>query len=82
MRVLATRQREKSPLSLHGQGVPFVRLAVAALVIGEVLRRLHSGTALELVAGSLMSLEDVEVSATVAGPYEHGFTTVSLTTNV
>lgn len=64
-------------LASRAVGVPFVGLTVAALVIGEVLRRLHSGSALELVAGSLMSLEDIEVSATDAAPYDHGFTTAT-----
>ena len=55
-------------------GVPFVGLTAAALVVGEILRRLHSGTALELVAGSLASLEDIEISPIEAGLYEYGFT--------
>jgi len=55
-------------------GVPFVGLTAAALVVAEILRRLHSGTALELVAGSIASLEDIEASPIDAGLYEFGFT--------
>jgi len=55
-------------------GVPFVGLTAAALVVGEILRRLHSGTALELVAGSIASLEDIETSPIDAGLYKFGFT--------
>ena len=55
-------------------GVPFVGLTAAALVIAELLRRLHSGNAFELIAGSLASLEDLEMSMIDAGPYGFGFT--------
>lgn len=64
-------------LASRSVGVPFVGMTAAALVIGEVLRRLHSGSALELVAGSLACPEDIAVSATTAGPYDHGFTTAN-----
>ena len=55
-------------------GVPFVGLTTAALVIAELLRRLHSGTAFELVTGSLASPEDMEVFPIDSGPYEFGYT--------
>jgi hypothetical protein len=53
-------------------GVPFVGLTAATLVIAEVLRRLHGGSALELVSGSVAAFEDVEISATECGVYEFG----------
>lgn len=41
-------------------GVPFVGLIAACMVISELLRRLHGGCALELMSGSVISLEDIE----------------------
>lgn len=53
-------------------GVPFVGLTAELLVISELLRRLHGGSALELMSGSLMSLDDVETVAMTAPPYGFG----------
>lgn len=53
-------------------GVPFVSLIAGALVITELLRRLHGGTALELVSGSVSALEDTEVFSILGGIYEFG----------
>lgn len=53
-------------------GVPFVGLTAAALAIAELLRRLHGGLALELISGSMSTLEDIELSPLTSGPYEFG----------
>lgn len=53
-------------------GVPFVGIATAALTIAELLRRLHGGPALELVSGSVASLEDVEICSAECDVYEFG----------
>ncbi len=53
-------------------GVPFVGLTAAALVISELLRRLHGGPALKLVSGSVAALEDLETSSMESGVYEFG----------
>lgn len=53
-------------------GVPFVGLAAGALAIAEVLRRIHGGTALELLSGSVAALEDVETSCTTCDIFEFG----------
>lgn len=53
-------------------GVPFVGLTAGALAIAELLRRLHSGPALELVSGSVAALENIEIFSTASGIYEFG----------
>ena len=53
-------------------GVPFVGLTASILAIGELLRRLHGGGAMELVSGSLMVLEDTVAFAGAPHPYAHG----------
>jgi len=54
-------------------GVPFVGLTAAVLAISELLRRLHGGTALELLSGSMLVLSDCEHSTMIARTYEFGF---------
>lgn len=54
--------------------VPFVGLIAGCLVVSEVLRRLHSGLALEVLSVSTLTLADAEtVWATDTGPYAFGF---------
>jgi len=53
-------------------GVPFVGLTAALLTVGELLRRLHGGAAMELVSGSLMALEDTVTFTGAPEPYSHG----------
>jgi hypothetical protein len=53
-------------------GVPFVGLIAGALAIGELLRRLHGAPAMELVSGSVISLEDVEAFHGDFQPYAYG----------
>jgi hypothetical protein len=53
-------------------GVPFVGLTAAILAVGELLRRLHGGGAMELVSGSLMALEDTDTFIGAPEPYAHG----------
>jgi hypothetical protein len=53
-------------------GVPFVGLTAATLAVGELLRRLHGGGAMELVSGSLMALDDLEAFYRAPDPYSHG----------
>lgn len=53
-------------------GVPFVGLTAAILAVGEVLRRLHGGGAMEVVSGSLMVLEDTVTFNGAPEPYAHG----------
>jgi len=53
-------------------GVPFVGLTAAILAIGELLRRLHGGGAMEVVSGSLMALEDTVAFNSAPEPYAHG----------
>jgi hypothetical protein len=52
--------------------VPFVGLVSACLAISELLRRLHGGSPLEFVSGSVLSLEDLEAGTLQAGPYAFG----------
>ncbi len=57
-------------------GVPFVGLVAAGVVVSELLRRLHGAPGLEVVSGSVATLDDVEC---VHGPvclYGHGHTAV------
>lgn len=53
-------------------GVPFVGLTAAILTVGEILRRLHGGGAMEVVSGSLQALDDVEAFTGSPDPYAHG----------
>jgi hypothetical protein len=53
-------------------GVPFVGLTAGAFAIAELLRRLHSGPAIELLSGSVAALEDMEVSTLENQIYEFG----------
>lgn len=53
-------------------GVPFVGLTAAILAVGELLRRLHGGGAMEVVSGSLMALDDTIAFYGVREPYAHG----------
>jgi hypothetical protein len=53
-------------------GVPFVGMIAGALVIGELLRRLHGGEALAVVSGSAATLADVESWQMAANPYSSG----------
>jgi hypothetical protein len=54
-------------------GVPFVGLVAAAMVVGELLRRLHGGYGLELASGSVASLDDFETIALPFNPYPGSF---------
>jgi hypothetical protein len=53
-------------------GVPFVGLVSACLAVGELLRRLHGGQALELVSLSTAALADAETSPMPGAIYEFG----------
>ncbi|MDO9223590.1 MAG: hypothetical protein Q7U20_07750 [Caulobacter sp.] len=53
-------------------GVPFVGLVAAGVVIGELLRRLHGASGLEVVSGSVATLDDVECVRGSVGLYGHG----------
>lgn len=53
-------------------GVPFVGLSAGLLVISEILRRLHSGPAHEVIAGSLLNPDDLEAITMSTGPYAFG----------
>lgn len=57
-------------------GVPFVGLVAAGVVIGELLRRLHGASGLEIVSGSVATLDDVECVQGPMGLYGHGHTAV------
>lgn len=57
-------------------GVPFVGLIAAGLVIGELLRRLHGAAGLDIVAGSVATLDDVECVQGTAALFGHGHTDV------
>lgn len=57
-------------------GVPFVGLIAGCLVISELLRRLHGGTALEFAAGSVSALQDIETGTVTVAPYAHGHVTI------
>lgn len=58
-------------------GVPFVGLTAAILAVGELLRRLHGGRAMEVVSGSLMALEDTVTFNGAPELYAHGHVDVS-----
>ncbi len=53
-------------------GVPYVGLTAAVLAVGELLRRLHSAPATDVISGSLDALDDLERCAGTAQPYGHG----------
>ena len=53
-------------------GVPFVGLIAGALVISELLRRLHGGPAHAVIAGSSMTLEDLEAVEVERQVYAYG----------
>lgn len=53
-------------------GVPFVGLSAGLLAISEILRRLHSGPAHEVIAGSLLNPHDLEAITMSTGPYAFG----------
>ena len=58
-------------------GVPFVGLTAAILAVGELLRRLHGGDAMEVVSGSLLALEDTVAFTCAPKPYAHGHVDIS-----
>jgi hypothetical protein len=60
-------------LASRSIAVPFVGLAAALFAISELLRRLHGGTALQLVSASVAVLEDVETISQEVGPYAFGY---------
>jgi hypothetical protein len=53
-------------------GVPFVGLIAGVMVIAELLRRLHSGVAFELIVGSVFALDAIESVTAAASPYAFG----------
>ena len=58
-------------------GVPFVGLTAGVMVIAELLRRLHGGTAFELIAGSVLALDAMESVTVSAPPYAFGHLAVA-----
>jgi hypothetical protein len=58
-------------------GVPFVGLTAGAFAIAELLRRLHGGSAIELISASMAALEDVEASFLENRIYEFGHVAVA-----
>lgn len=59
-------------------GVPFVGLTAGILVIADLLRRLHGGTAIEVQSGSLLSLDDTETVTMTTPPYAFGHVSVAI----
>jgi len=54
-------------------GVPFVGITAAAMVIGELLRRIHGGQSFDALAATMASLDDLEcVPALVSRPWMYG----------
>jgi len=53
-------------------GVPFVGMIAGCLVVSELLRRLNSGSAFELLSGSAAALTDFESIEMKSGPYSFG----------
>jgi hypothetical protein len=53
-------------------GVPFVGLIAGVMVIAELLRGLHGGTAFEPIAGSVFALDAIESVMAPASPYAFG----------
>jgi hypothetical protein len=47
------------------------------LVISELLRRLHGGLAMDILAGALTCLDDVEMGEAIARTYEYGYVSVA-----
>ena len=60
-------------LASRSIAVPFVGLSAALFAIAELLRRLHGGTAFQLVSTSVAVLEDVETIAQDVEPYAFGY---------
>ena len=58
-------------------GVPFVGLTAGVMVIAELLRRLHGGTAFELLAGSVAGAGRHGGVAVPAPPYAFGHLAVA-----
>ncbi len=58
-------------------GVPFVGLTAGCLVISELLRRLHGGTATEVLSGSVAAFENIEIVAMQMQPYAFGHVPVA-----
>lgn len=55
-------------------GVPFVGLTAAAMVTGELLRRIHGGQSFDALAATMTSLDDLEcVPAQASQPWMHGY---------
>lgn len=56
-------------------GVPFVGLTAAALVVAELLRRVHGGPSFDALAATVASLDDLEcVPSQQTGPWLFGST--------
>ena len=64
-------------LASRSVGVPFVGLIAAALAVSEPLRRLHGAEGIELVSGSVASLQDVESTHLGFVPYAYGHVPVA-----
>jgi hypothetical protein len=58
-------------------GVPFVSLTAATFVIAELLRRLHGGSAFEVLAGSLLDLDSIEAVEQELGVFPAAYATLS-----
>lgn len=54
-------------------GVPFVGVIAAALVVSELLRRLHGGCAMELASLSVATLDDIEIATMEVPLYQFGY---------
>ncbi|HZW06079.1 MAG TPA: hypothetical protein VFF65_03060 [Phycisphaerales bacterium] len=67
-------------LASRSVGVPFVGLIAGCVVLSELLRRLHGGTALEQLSTSALALADVETVAAPAEPYAFGHVPVTTKT--
>ena len=63
-------------------GVPFVGLIAAAFAISEPLRRLHGAEALEMVSGSVASLDGVEAVGMGVSPYAYGHLAAEKATSI
>lgn len=64
-------------LAARTVGAPFVGLIAGILVVAELLRRLHGGVALELLAGSASALDAVETVPMLTTPYAFGHVPVA-----
>ncbi|QOJ14016.1 MAG: ThiF family adenylyltransferase [Planctomycetia bacterium] len=58
-------------------GVPFVGLIAGCLSIGELLRRLHQGSAIEVLSTSAAALDHVEMTQHPATVYDFGHVTAA-----